>query len=138
MTDLVPGVGSYRQGMLWPFLNILVYVSILLVSLDCDTAGKSCAFCKSTGADKESVFRYMGYSIRTLEFRYTEWLLWDAENATGLWDEPIAFELYSHKGDTGEQGFDVFDYKNVYDKYPEIGRAMGALLRKVFIKGKTK
>lgn len=42
-------------------------------------------------------FDLMGYSIRTSEYRITEWRMWDGARLTGRWDlPPNATELYDH------------------------------------------
>jgi len=62
---------------------------------------------------------FMGYTVRTAEFRYTEWLHWDGEHCVAIWPpataavaEPELRELYSHEG---QPSFPVdFDnYENV-------------------------
>ena len=53
------------------------------------------------GVQREN-FDYMGYSMRTDDYRYTEW------NGTELkpeWDKRVGVELYSHVGDA-ENDFD--------------------------------
>lgn len=65
-------------------------------------------------------FTHMGYTMRTAEWRYTEWLQWrcfDANNCTGAaqWSDEAPKELYSHIGDAGDC-FDCFELENVaYD-----------------------
>lgn len=47
---------------------------------------------------------YMGYTVRTASFRYTEWLKWDGARCKAVWPstieaaEPTMRELYSHEG----------------------------------------
>jgi iduronate 2-sulfatase len=60
-----------------------------------------------------SAFRAMGYSLRTLDYRYTLWLRWDGVNKTALWDQPeVGEELYVHTGDLGDDT-DFFENENV-------------------------
>jgi hypothetical protein len=57
----------------------------------------------------------MGYSIRTTEFLYAEWPLYDLENYKPIWDDVLAYELYDLRVDPAED-FNVFgnsDYANV-------------------------
>jgi hypothetical protein len=44
-----------------------------------------------------STLQYMGYSVRTDEWRYTEWLEWDGTTLQGKWDSVNATELYDHR-----------------------------------------
>ena len=44
---------------------------------------------------------YMGYTVRTAAFRYTEWLEWDGARCVGVWaaaPAPGLVELYDHRG----------------------------------------
>ena len=48
----------------------------------------------------------MGYSMRTLDFRYTMYIPFKRPHRLPVWDEPIfAEELYDHRGDTGKDNF---------------------------------
>jgi len=46
-------------------------------------------------------FDFMGYSIRTAQWRYTQWLAWDGAALAPLWDGAFEEELYAHAGDDG-------------------------------------
>jgi arylsulfatase A-like enzyme len=47
----------------------------------------------------KEAFDLMGYSIRTAEWRLTEWRTWDGAALKGRWDlPPNATELYDHRG----------------------------------------
>lgn len=55
----------------------------------------------------------MGYSVRTANWRYTEWKPWNGTDLTPLWHSTkYASELYSHVGDDGTD-FDAFENTNV-------------------------
>ncbi len=42
----------------------------------------------------------MGYSMRTIDFRYIAWLNWDQHKMTPLWDDVLfEEELYDHRKD---------------------------------------
>merc|ERR1712185_840163 len=43
----------------------------------------------------------MGFSVRSEDWRLTEWVAWDAEHWAPLWDHQIGLELYNHAGDLG-------------------------------------
>jgi hypothetical protein len=50
--------------------------------------------CQDTEKER---FDLMGYSIRTPEYRLTEWRMWDGARLEGRWDlPPNATELYDH------------------------------------------
>jgi len=60
--------------------------------------------------------KYMGLSMRTAEWRYTEWLPWDFESGTATSWEPVGIELYDHRRDTGGYGtFDLDSENLAYD-----------------------
>lgn len=40
---------------------------------------------------------WMGYSMRTPEFRYTEWAKWDGKTQTADWTRLAGRELYDHR-----------------------------------------
>jgi iduronate 2-sulfatase len=64
-------------------------------------------FNKTNG--KEAV---MGYSIRTDEWRYTEWVVFDRDTATPDWSVAASYgrELYSHTSSPVPDA--SFDYEN--------------------------
>lgn len=68
----------------------------------------------------------MGYTIRTDEWRYTEWPRWKCYDTNVCddaadWDDLAGRELYSHIGDIGAC-FDCFENENVADdpKYAKL------------------
>jgi len=48
--------------------------------------------------DERTTFTHMGYSVRTSEYRYTEWLPWNQSTLKPLWGQAAAAELYDHRG----------------------------------------
>ena len=52
---------------------------------------------------------YMGYSIRTLDWRYTEWVAWSGSELRPMWEKLNATELYRHTP-TAEHGVNDFDF----------------------------
>jgi hypothetical protein len=44
----------------------------------------------------------MGYSMRTDDYRYTEWVTFDPDTYTADWSEVVAQELYLHRQDPNE------------------------------------
>jgi iduronate 2-sulfatase len=57
------------------------------------------------------LFPFMGYSLRTAEWRYTEWVVWNGTTLQPEWGQRIGHELYSHVGDDGTD-FDAFENTN--------------------------
>ncbi|CAL1283124.1 unnamed protein product [Larinioides sclopetarius] len=59
--------------------------------------------------------RYMGYSIRTARFRYTEWVKFDKDKFKPDWPVIISRELYDHKQDPREMinVSDLDEYANM-------------------------
>ncbi len=57
--------------------------------------------CQDTPANE---FDFMGYSIRTAEYRYTEWRRWDKARVEADWSgDPVAVELYDHRNDSSAE-----------------------------------
>eukprot|EP00756_Hemistasia_phaeocysticola_P024467 Hpha_TRINITY_DN15950_c1_g11::TRINITY_DN15950_c1_g11_i1::g.70714::m.70714/K01136/IDS; iduronate 2-sulfatase len=46
-------------------------------------------------------FTWMGYTMRTDQYRYTEWVRWNGTDLTPIWSDIKATELYNHTLDTG-------------------------------------
>ena len=44
----------------------------------------------------------MGYTLRTQEYRYTEWVFYDTVKYEPIWDQTRGFELYDHSNDPQE------------------------------------
>ena len=69
------------------------------------------AFAAMGQCDKvpSSEYAFMGYSIRTAMYRYTEWvpIQWDPATHQHLprWEDSIGDELYIHEGDDGGAGW---------------------------------
>lgn len=77
----------------------------------------------------------MGLSVRTEQWRYTEWLTWNGQNLTVEWQNVLGVELYQHANDD-EQDFDEFENVNVahQSQYSDIVKAHHAMLLKQFSK----
>ena len=63
---------------------------------------------RCSGVDKH-LFAYMGFSIRTADFRYTEWAAWDGAALAPLWNVSAGVELYDHTADPPESAKDSFE-----------------------------
>jgi arylsulfatase A-like enzyme len=58
---------------------------------------------------------FIGYSMRTAEYRYTEWLHFDGKILHGDFTRRVARELYSHTADPGNDP-DVSENENIAEK----------------------
>jgi len=57
---------------------------------------------------------FMGYTMRSAEYRYTMWFRWDKASCVALWDDPLdGEELYSHEGHTDPGDFDDYENENL-------------------------
>eukprot|EP00038_Savillea_parva_P012108 m.202282 g.202282 ORF g.202282 m.202282 type:complete len:681 (+) comp21720_c0_seq1:202-2244(+) len=56
--------------------------------------------------------QFMGFSVRSASWRYTEWYRWNNTKAEPAWDELFASELYDHRNDLGND-FDAFENVNL-------------------------
>ena len=83
---------------------------------------------------KENI-TYMGYTIRSFEWRYTVWLKFDGSR--GLWDDCnngggfCERELYDHRNEDLAD-FDSFEVVNVAEDYPAMVENLHARLRRQF------
>eukprot|EP00911_Craspedida_sp_UC1_P001888 UC1_evm1s1449 len=76
------------------------------------------------------LFPFMGYTIRTPEYRYTEWTKW---NGTALAPDHtdsglVGVELYSHTYVGANYSFDDFENVNLASKRPDVVAQMRSLL----------
>ena len=96
----------------------------------CLNAKSSSDLC--TGVPREK-FDYMGYSMRTDDYRYTEWVKWNGTKLKPEWDKQVGVELYSHVGDTGND-FDAFENENIASKEPDLVKKLSEQLHQIFQK----
>ena len=82
------------------------------------TADARCDLNASTGyykrcsGDVREAIQVLGYSVRSADWRYTEWFAFDGESSKANMGETIAKELYDHRGDQGDD-FDGYEQVNV-------------------------
>jgi hypothetical protein len=50
--------------------------------------------------ENRSTFTHMGMSIRTNEWRLTQWVAWNRSTLTAVWSDIEATELYDHRNTT--------------------------------------
>ena len=84
-------------------------------------------------------FSHMGFSIRTPEWRYTEWRLWNGSRLEAEWGSaPVAVELYDHRNETVyPTDFDVGEEENVAAAHPAVTVGLAQQLRTLFFGGRT-
>ena len=78
-----------------------------------------------------TAFPFMGLSMRTDAYRYTEWYRWNTSTLAPQWDRVVGRELYSHTGDDGSD-FDLFENANEVDDKPMVAESLSAELRSAF------
>eukprot|EP00035_Acanthoeca_spectabilis_P010426 m.184831 g.184831 ORF g.184831 m.184831 type:complete len:217 (-) comp15018_c0_seq11:2020-2670(-) len=50
--------------------------------------------------NNRSTFTHMGMSIRTEDWRLTQWALWNGTSLSPIWNKIVATELYDHRNST--------------------------------------
>jgi len=81
-------------------------------------------------------FNFMGYSIRTKDWRYTIWLPWDGEMLEAKWDGDYADELYDHTGDDSRE-FGKYEQVNMAVERQDVALTLRMKLKRHFT-GDTK
>lgn len=80
---------------------------------------------------KKTEFSFMGYSVRTDRWRYTEWCRWDPVTLTAIFDPARPFvELYDHQGDDmGRWTYERFENVNVAHQNPDVVEQLSQVLQ---------
>ena len=85
-----------------------------------------------------SAIPYMGYSLRTDDYRYTEWASWDGARLRPMWDRLVGTELYEHDPVASEMCnrvenscFDDFENVNLATSRPAIVSRLSRLLHEI-------
>ena len=89
-------------------------------------------------ADTIASADFIGYSVRTQEWRYTEWLRFNGTALHGDFGAVVAKELYDHRGDDGgAHDWDRFENENVADgaQHAALLAQLSALLKLGFPPG---
>eukprot|EP00051_Salpingoeca_urceolata_P017080 m.230200 g.230200 ORF g.230200 m.230200 type:complete len:231 (-) comp18857_c0_seq10:395-1087(-) len=81
----------------------------------------------------KQTFDFMGYSMRTKQWRYTAWYPWNQTTLKAEWSAPYAAELYFHDGDDSTN-MDEFENENVSESHPSVAKALHARLLAFFQK----
>ena len=90
-----------------------------------------------TDAGCQSIFRenigFFGFSVRSLEWRYTEWHPWNGQELKADWDTMIGVELYDYRT-VDMTDFDQFDRVNVVAEptHAEVVKEMASVLHAHF------
>lgn len=79
----------------------------------------------------KSQFDFMGYTVRTPQWRYTLWLVWDNATLSPQWDGPSAEELYNHTSDDSAS-FDLWENVNLATENPAIVQTLKTQLLTFF------
>ena len=58
-------------------------------------------------------FTWMGYTMRTFRYRYTEWVRWNGTSLAPIWNQLKATELYDHQDDTAAWQADKYENINL-------------------------
>ena len=91
----------------------------------------SCNYVKVTDFD------FMGYSIRTKQWRYTAWYKWDGVKMVADWDGDFADELYDHGGDDSTD-LGKWEQYNLSAELPDVAKELKSELETFFRTGMGK
>lgn len=92
-----------------------------------------------TDAGCQSIFRenigFFGYSVRSLDWRYTEWHPWNGDKLQANWSIAVGTELYDYRS-VDMTDFDQFDRVNVAaePEHEEVVKEMANVLHAHFNK----
>lgn len=105
---------------------------------------------------------FVGLSMRTTQWRYTEWRVWNATTQSPVWAAPgaepgvassqvnadghwapdasgtlpadglVGRELYDHRGDTGQKDYDSWEVKNLAAAHPSVVSQLAQELMEAF------
>lgn len=84
---------------------------------------------------ERAAFPFMGVSLRTPQYRYTEWLPWNTTSLLPAFNAtPVGVELYNHTGDAGNSFDSPVEVYNMADKpgYAAVRAQLAAMLRAVY------
>merc|ERR1712014_84820 len=77
---------------------------------------------RCAGVDKAD-FAYMGYSVRTSRWRYTEWAKWNGQKLKPDWSDVAGVAPNDSKA-----SFEQFENKNVADDFPDVAKQLSQQL----------
>ena len=120
---------QHLRGVIWHRHRSLYTRRAPLSPFAC-AATRYYAACVRTSREE---FGFMGYSLRTSDYRYTAWFAWlNSTTATrgpgpDLSSAPAGEELYDHRQDKAHYDVDNFEYENLAD-HPDYKTARDMLL----------
>ena len=87
--------------------------------------------------DVQRNYTFMGYSVRSSEWRLTEWFAWNHTSACPVWEARAAVELYDHRNDTELYDMENFENENVArdPAHREVLANLAAVIRTSFGEG---
>ena len=84
----------------------------------------------------KGAFAFMGFSLRTKDYRYTEWAGWDGKRLAPMWNVSAGVELYDHRLDppnSSKASFEQFENENaLHAADPALVAALSKQLRAFF------
>lgn len=86
-----------------------------------------------------SQLQYMGYSVRTAQWRFTAWLAWNGTSLGGDWQNINSTELYDHSHDMGVgiAAFDDYENENLASTHPDVASQLLLRLKRHFHTDRT-
>eukprot|EP00041_Stephanoeca_diplocostata_P016505 m.325400 g.325400 ORF g.325400 m.325400 type:complete len:709 (+) comp20385_c0_seq1:72-2198(+) len=99
----------------------------------CPTATNPADFWQSNWCEfvDRTQIRFMGYSIRTDAWRYTEWVKFNGSSLTPIWTEVVGKELYNHTLDNATD-YDAFENVNEVGTQSTVAAQLSDLLHMAF------
>ena len=85
-------------------------------------------FYDPSGYSYDADLQWMGYTVRSKSWRFTEWLRWRGGCASNDTEAGLV-ELYSHASDTTPLDLDASEYNNLAHANPDVVAEMRAILR---------
>ena len=85
--------------------------------------------------DARETFTHMGYSIRSKQWRYTEWARWNQSSLQPIWEQLAGTELYDHRrAPLFPTDFNVYENANLAGQaiYASVQQELSAALRAHF------
>jgi iduronate 2-sulfatase len=123
-TSLVPAMMGHAHS------NNYSYSQFAKTGRSVATAFGVCMGCYPT-TNEGPTANYMGYTVRSSEWRWTEWFAWDGDSGEPTWAAgPVATELYDHRLDHGDD-FDSFENVNMHNETEAAAAAARSELSKV-------
>jgi iduronate 2-sulfatase len=150
LVDLYPTIAELA-GLPLPQGEIFDGKSLVPVLQDSTASVKSHAFSQyprrvldptrpwhgtSTHRRPRTAITHMGYTVRSPEFRYTEWYEWNQTTLKPIWDRLYARELYDHRNVSldGQSNYNSAENENVVDhaEFAETGATLSRVIRSQF------